>query len=294
MAGMKVEGKDLLAKKTFFELPKGQVFVKFIRRPKGNIRDERHVAFGGLLEGSWINIVPRKLENGAYINVLTNEEKDFLEEFMKLPKNALSIYAKQDNYWDKLSFRLTKEGTYFNLEDPEDYIKVKILETYNDLVASSVQEYELKRKATYKFIIVRPDEEINKAGQKVDLKQEAWMAFGKIVDSVEGMTDLLSMYAIKPAAESSLAWLKTKVSEQIERDPQKFISILNDPDYKVKIMLKKAVANKVVIMNGGLYQTKEGVSLAPNGLPANFNNAVAFLKSSEGQDMRLLIESQIA
>jgi len=36
-----------------------------------------------------------------FVNVLTDKEKEFLEEFMGLEYNALSIYKKgHDNFWD--------------------------------------------------------------------------------------------------------------------------------------------------------------------------------------------------
>ena len=49
-----------------------------------------------------------KLSSGMYVNVLTDKEKEFLEEVMGLEYNTLSIYKKVDNYWENNMVRLTK------------------------------------------------------------------------------------------------------------------------------------------------------------------------------------------
>lgn len=70
--------------------------------------------------------------------MLTNSEKAFLEEYMGLPYNALSIYKKVDNYWENSQVRLTKGETPLDLRDPNDYIKYKILLANKDFIAESL------------------------------------------------------------------------------------------------------------------------------------------------------------
>ncbi len=276
-----------------FKLPDEEVSVKFIKKPKGNIRDTKHIAYGGLLDGNGFTICARKLKNGNYANVLTDLEKEGLEDLMGLKNNALSIYKKEDNYWDKVNIKLPKEGATFKLSDPDDYIKVKVLESYTDLIATSIAEYNTKRKATYKFMIVRPEEESKIQSITVDIKQEAYMSFGKIADSNELMEDLLSMYGIAPAKNSSKNFLKSEIGKRIEQNPKKFLTIIKDSNYKIKVLLKRAVSEKIIQMSGGLYRTIEGESIASQGDKADFAGAIRFLKSGEGQDMRLYIESEI-
>ncbi len=276
-----------------FKLPDEEVFVKFIKKAKGNVRDEKHIAFGGLLDGNGFTLPAKKLKNNNYANVLTDVEKDGLEELMGLKPNSLSIYRKDDNYWDKINIRLPKEGASFKLSDPDDYIKVRVLESYTNLIASSIADYNNKRKATYKFMIVRPEEESKIQSTSVDIKQEAYMAFGKIADSNELMEDLLSMYGIAPAKNSSKDFLKSEIGKRIEQNPKKFLVVIKDPDYKIKVLLKRAVSEKIIQMSGGLYRTTEGESIAFQNDKADFAGSIRFLKSGEGQDMRLYIESEI-
>ena len=100
-----------------------RVEIRFI--PKiGKIDNPKHVMFGGMAEGAVKTFTVPLLQSGAYVNVLTNEEKTFLEEVMGLEYNALSIYKKNNNYWDNLFVRLTKEPTYLDLSNPDDYIYI--------------------------------------------------------------------------------------------------------------------------------------------------------------------------
>ena len=77
-----------------------KIKVKFIERNNG--LPSNHVLSGGMAEGSKITLVVPRLNTGTFVNVLTDSEKSFLEEYMGLEYNALSIYKKPDeeNFWN--------------------------------------------------------------------------------------------------------------------------------------------------------------------------------------------------
>lgn len=101
-----------------------------------------------------IFVVP-KLTSGVYVNVLTKNEKAFLEQAMGLEYNALSIHKKENNFWDDSNpnginrVRLTKQDTYLDLSNPEDYIKYKILLANKDFIAPSLQAMQDMPRASY-------------------------------------------------------------------------------------------------------------------------------------------------
>ena len=276
-----------------FELPKGEVFIKFIREAKGTITDPKHISYGGLMEGNGITLPAKQLHNGNYANVLNDSEKEALEDIMGMEKNSLSVYKKEDNYWDSISIRLTKEGLYLKQEDPDEFIKLKVLESYTDLIAPSLKAYNTAKKKTYKFIIVRPEEENQNINREIDTTQEAWMQFGKISDSPEAMIDFLLMNSEKLPVGSKREWIRSRVGKVVTENPKKFLSIINDPDYKIKIILKKGVTSKAIKTSGGLYQTDDGVNIAFKNEQPTLMNAIAFLKSIEGQEMRMRLEAEI-
>jgi len=115
-----------------------RINVKFIPREDGYIDNPKHLLYGGMMEGSVRRYgVPIIGSTGAYKNVLTNNEKAFLEKAMGLEDGALSVYKKENNYWDGYSVRLVKGDNYLNLADPADYIKLKVLLVNKDFICES-------------------------------------------------------------------------------------------------------------------------------------------------------------
>ena len=54
------------------------VTVKFIPQP-GTISNPKHVLYGGMADRSVFTVTVPKLRSGTYKNVLTDDEKDYLE-----------------------------------------------------------------------------------------------------------------------------------------------------------------------------------------------------------------------
>src|SRR5574344_1693519 len=119
------------------------------------VTNPKHILYGGMAEGAVRRFTVPRLSSGMFVNVLTDNEKAYLEEIMGLEYNALSIYKKVDHFWDDSNenginrVRLTKQDNYLNLADPEDYIRYKILLANKDYIASSLQELEDHPKSTY-------------------------------------------------------------------------------------------------------------------------------------------------
>ena len=126
-----------------------RVIVRFVPRETAMVHNKNHILYGGMAETATRNfVVPRLLSTGIYKNVLTDDEKDFLEYAMGLEPNALSIYRKRDNFWDDSNengigrVTLHKQDNYLDLSNPADYIKYKILLANKDTIAPSQEELE--------------------------------------------------------------------------------------------------------------------------------------------------------
>ena len=96
-----------------------RVLVRHIPKEGGMISNPKHILYGGMAENAIRYFTVPKLSSGMYVNVLTDKEKEFLEEVMGLEYNTLSIYKKVDNYWENNMVRLTKQDNVFDLSDPE-------------------------------------------------------------------------------------------------------------------------------------------------------------------------------
>ena len=124
---------------TYNPLRNEKVIVRFVPKSNDSIIDKKHVAYGGMMENSLRGFTVPVLNNGTFKNILTDNEKAFLEEALGLEINGLSVYNKKDNYWDDYLIKLSKQDTILDLSNPEDYIKYKVLLANKDTVAPSMK-----------------------------------------------------------------------------------------------------------------------------------------------------------
>ena len=274
-----------------FKLPDETVEIRYIKKQKGLIVDTRHIAYGGLLEGAKVTLPAKKLRNGQLANVLTNEEKSTIEKLLALPENGLSIYKKEDNYWNSIKVSIGKEGLFLNLEEPEEYIKFKILESYDDMVCPHLNKVDEKQ--TYRFVIVRKEDEARKAAKEVNAIAEAYKQLGKIEDDREAMIDFLRVCNIKASEDTSSETLITLVSAELIKDAKRFVQILKDPSYNTRVLLFKSLSKGEIVKKGQQYFSKDGEALAEPNQLSTLENVVTYLESSVNQEYRLLLMSKV-
>ena len=61
-----------------------RVVVRHINKNRMGITNPKHIMYGGMLENATKVYTVPKLKSGGFVNVLTNEEKDLLEDVMGL------------------------------------------------------------------------------------------------------------------------------------------------------------------------------------------------------------------
>lgn len=279
-----------MAGEKLFELPNETVEIRYIKKQTGTIVDPRHIAYGGLLEDKGKTFPRKMLENGNYSNLFTTEEKSYLEKVLGLPENNLSVYNKKDNYLDTIKIKIKKEGIYLNLNEPEQFIQFKMIETYTDRVAPNLES--VKNKATYQFVIVRKNEEAKLSLKKLDTNKEAYRLLGKIEDDRDACIDFLLVNEIKVADDTSQIWLNAEVGKLLEKNTTKFVEILQDKNYRTRVLLLKALMKGEVTKRSGGYYSKDGTSLAePNQTPS-LQSAIDYIENNVNQEYKLLLISK--
>ena len=185
------------------------VIVRFIAKARGNITDPKHVLFGNMAPRSKVKFPVPMLRSGQYADVLTKEEKKFLEWKLGLEPNALSVYNRKNNFWDDSNqqgvgrVELIKGDNYFDKSKPLDYIKLAILRSYSDIIAPSMQALQDKPKATYRFVMVSEKDSAKDANIRVTSKAQAYKEFGKIEDDKEKMRVVIELMDGRPTAANS-------------------------------------------------------------------------------------------
>jgi len=269
------------------------IIVRFVPNKTGLIRDPKHVFYGGMGEKSTFKLVAPKLESGRYVNVLTNDEKDYLEHILGLEKNALSIYKSVDNYWDDRKVVLTKQDTFLHLNDPVDYISYKILLKYPDIIAKSLEELNTRKKATYKFVLTSEMEEVNDAIEILDYKKQAYILADKMGNDVQKITFIikeLSGKSLSPKVDKKV--IAFNIDKIISNSADKFVKLIEDPYFDTKFLLSRAVqAGVVKNRNRYYYLSKNNAPMNMPGKEPTLIGACEYLNSPMYSEERFEIEA---
>ena len=280
---------------TFNPLRKERVIVRFVPKENDNIVDRKHVAFGGMMDGAVRGFTVPVLSNGTYKNVLTDNEKTFLEEVLGLEVNGLSVYNKKDNYWDNFLIKLTKQDTILDLSDPEDYIKYKVLLANKDLVAPSMKQLREARRATYEYVIMEPNEEFSDSRNRVNNTMKCYEEFGAIKDKFDILRCIIETVDGRTVASNTkIEFLQAKATDLIASNPKLFLETITDPLLNTKVLIKKAVEANLISKRGEYYYFREDGSplCGPNEDPT-FTIAARYLSLPENQELKFAIEAKI-
>ena len=122
-----------------------KITIRHINKQTGLVTDPKHVLYGGMAENAKKTYTVPMLRSGLFCDILTKDEKDYLEYVMGLEPNALSIYNKTDNFWSTANPKgistvtLMKQDNQLDLSNPTDYIKYKILLADKDRIDPYVE-----------------------------------------------------------------------------------------------------------------------------------------------------------
>lgn len=271
-----------------FTLPSRKVkIVPVIKKgwlPQGH---EAEFLFG---ESSSYAFIPKINANGTYVNPLTKEEAEYLENHpgLSLKAGDLSIHKRENNYWANMKpIKLRKEELTFDLSDPIDFIKIAVLKTYTDHIAPD--QHSIRNKATYRYAIVDLDYEDSKKSNMADLSADAYVEYSKIRNDRDALADMCFLLTNKRASKSSsLEWLKGEVGTIVAKNPKRFLEVVRDEDMQLKVLLEKAVTYSAVSKDGTSYRTQGGDLMG-----VDKTAAILFLKNPSNSDHRIVIEEQV-
>lgn len=282
-------------------LRKNRVTVRHIPRQSNMVQHPKHVLYGGMAESAIRVFVVPRLTSGKYINVLTDQEKDYLENVMGLEPNALSIYKRENNFWDDSNpdgiskVMLKKQDNFFDLSNPEDYIRYKILLANKDYIAPSMKALEDHPKATYQFVIIEEGEETKSAKSIMSNTMLCYKEYGKIEEDADTLRLIIETLDGRPvAASSKLEFLQTKINELIQANPKTFLKIITDDLLPTKVLIKKAISSGVISKRGDfLYLRSDGKPLCEDNEDPTLNVAARYLNNPKYQSVKFAIEAEL-
>ena len=278
-----------------------RVIVRYVPKSNSLITNPKHVLYGGMAEGSKKTYVVPRLSSGTFVNVLTKAEKAFLEEYMGLEYNALSVFNKNNNFWDDSneegisSVTLMKEDNYLNLSDPEDYIRYKILLANKDYIAPSLQELQDRPKASYQFVIISTGDETKMAKKNMSTTMQCYKEFGKIEDNADILRLIVETIEGKPTSPNTkLDFLQTRVNTLIQADSKLFLKVITDPMLATKVLIRKSIDNGSIIRRGNYHYLKNGnIPLCETNEEPTLNIAAKFLNLPKNQEIKFSLEAKL-
>ena len=278
-----------------------KIKVSFIKRNNG--MPDNHVLSGGMAEGSKMTLVVPKLNTGTFVNILTDAEKSFLEEYMGLEYNALSIYKKpdSDNFWNDANANginkvvLIKGDNYFDLSNPQDYIKYKILLANKNIICPSLTALKETPKATYRFVIIAEGEESKQAKTNMNNTMLCYKEYGKIEENIDLLRMIVETLDGRPTAPTvKLEFLQNKCNTLIQKDPKKFLSVITDPLLSTKALIKLSIENGSIANRGNyLYLRSDNTPLCEQNEEPTLNFAAKYLNSPKHQDILFALQAKL-
>ena len=277
-----------------------KVIVRYIPRQSRMVTNPKHILYGGMAENAKRTFVVPRLTSGRYVNVLTDEEKDFLEDIMGLEVNSMSIYNKVNNFWDDSNdtgiskVTLLKQDNYLDLSDPEDYIRYKILLANKDLIAPSMKVLEDFPKATYQFVIISEGDEAKAAKKGMTTIMQCYTMYGKLEDDTDALRviiETLTGVTIHPNTKKE--FLQAKINELIQGNSKMFLKVASDPLLQTKVLIKKSIEAGLIAHRGNQYYIKSGnVPMCEDGEPT-LNVAAQWLNLPKNQDTKFSLEAKL-
>lgn len=270
------------------------VIVRHIPK-EGSITDKRHVLYGGMAETATKTFtVPVIASTGTLKNVLTKEEKAFFENALGV---NLSVHNKVDNYWENYKVRLTKNDTFLDLSEVEDYIKYKVLLANNNFICPSLQQYNERPLATYQFVITSDGAELEMAEDKRKIKVECYKLAGKIENDFDTLKAVVELLDKRPIADkTSREFLANKLDEFIDTNAKEVHKILTDESLKTMVFIKKCVSMGLIVRSGEFYYLKSGKSKVPmceDGKDPDIKQAVRYINNPKNQEIKFSLEANL-
>ena len=269
-----------------------RILVRFVPKEDSNITNPKHILYGGMAEGAIkYYTVPVLASTGTYKNILTDDEKAFLESYMGLEYNALSVYNKTNNFWANFTVRLTKHDNYLDLSDPNDYIKYKVLLANTDFIADSLKTLNDHPKATYQFVMIKEGESEKREEEKMSVTMKCYKEYGKIEEDNDTLRCIIELIDNRPIAKNTKSeFLKSRINSLIQADPKLFYNIITDEYLNNKVLIKTATEEGVIKRRNNLYYF-EDTPLCPDGTESTLSVAAEYIGLGKNQDLKLRIEA---
>ena len=214
---------------------------------------------------------------------LTTADEIRLEQ--KLRKAHGSLAKTNYEFWSTVFVDIPQAGAVLlPTESVMDEIKYMFLLAHEE-VANSKRDFDNGTTPFARYIMHSEEEEVENLNKELNVKLDAYDKFSKMSDT--DMKNFLKVYG-KNAKDNSPSFIKATIGKVIEQEPQNFLNILKDPNYKMVVFIKTCAQHGFIKEQGGKYMRLGGEVLG-----YSLEQSVDFLSNPENQEVYLLLKSQL-
>lgn len=219
-------------------------------------------------------------QGGVMVTGLNLDEEREFEKLFRMEEGNLSKYS---HYWNDYSFVMRDKERELNLNVAEDALAYKFLLAIKQ-VANSWNEISDWPEATY--VITDDVATATNKNMLNDIKIKASELFGKL--SLDQMGKLLRLYP-GYTTSSSVApdVVKARLYEEMEKDPEKFIELVEDKALETKLMINQLVSLKVLRKNRNAYYYGADI------LGHDLDDTVDHIDNPENQGLKIALKQEI-
>lgn len=217
-----------------------------------------------------------QLGKGGYKTGLTREEEVKFAEELNLPKGTLSKSNKE--FWGSiLNLSLPNDKPfYMTIDSLMDEIRYRVL-LEHDAIANN--ELLLAKNPRAEFYIEDAEAKAKSEEIGINYKMEANEAFSKLTG--EEKKGFLKLYGKKGVSNMSDIVVKTQLFKEVEVNPEKFISLVSNPDIKTRIEIEEMLEAGTLLKKGQYYQFEDEV------IGNSIDAVIGFFKDYKNQSIKI-------
>jgi hypothetical protein len=255
MVEEKVYSREEAIKKGYLQNKK--VYLKpVIRKGDRMITDPAHMGYF-MWEGARKAFVLPTNKYNELVNPFKNEEEtNYLSKLIDVDLNPRKT---SNNYWYDFEVPITKtavfmkEGIEYNLADPMDNLRVRVLKLQEEVAPSWDQRFE---KPTYKFALVEDDYEEKEANDEMKMFEDIYTFWGEIKSSLEKQREFLGAYYMHKkvnkhvGTDANKEFLTKEIQKVIKEDKDTVYTLIKDEDAPFRYFIYRAVLKGLILKKG--------------------------------------------
>jgi len=228
----------------------------------------------------------RDKDTGIIRTGLTDDQARALEAEMGLKVMELSPYSQ---FWSnfKIYTAIKQEGIILDLNRSAlDKIKYAYLKIHSKVALSSADALENPRA---EYVLTSTEKEAKIESKKIKSKVDAMKALGEMTFNEQ--SDFLKVFEegkYKLGKSATADAILAKAGEIADKFPDKFLEIIQAPDYKASLFLQECMSIGAIRKSGGAYYISGGEVLGKS-----YQDALNNLQKPDFNEVKISLKAKI-